>query len=104
MKHSIIALVVLLAAGASSVTGQVASVPSEKPDKSPTVSAASANSTLGLHQRNPRYTLRKGDTFDLDFALSPEFNQTVAVQPDGDGTSKGSRLDLYRRPDCAGAY
>ena len=89
MKDSIIALVVLLAAGASSVTGQVASVPSEMPDKSPAVSAASANSTPGLHQRNPRYTLRKGDTFDLDFALSPEFNQTVAVQPDGYVTLKG---------------
>jgi polysaccharide export outer membrane protein len=42
-----------------------------------------------LHDRNPRYRLRKGDTFDLDFALSPEFNQTVAVQPDGYATLKG---------------
>jgi polysaccharide export outer membrane protein len=33
--------------------------------------------------------VRKGDTFDLDFALSPEFNQTVAVQPDGYVTLKG---------------
>jgi polysaccharide export outer membrane protein len=30
-----------------------------------------------------RYKIRKGDTFDLDFPLSPEFNQTLAVQPDG---------------------
>ena len=37
----------------------------------------------GFQERNPRYSLRKGDSFDVDFALSPEFNQTVVVQPDG---------------------
>lgn len=36
-----------------------------------------------LHQRNPRYTLRSGDSFDLNFQFSPEFNQTVTVEPDG---------------------
>jgi polysaccharide export outer membrane protein len=49
----------------------------------------SADTSPGLHERNPRYRLRKGDTFDLDFALSPEFNQTIAVQPDGYVTLKG---------------
>lgn len=34
--------------------------------------------------RNPRYRIEAGDTFDLTFDLSPEFNQlAVAVQPDG---------------------
>ena len=51
--------------------------------------AAPTNTTPGIHERNPRYQLRKGDTFDLDFALSSEFNQTVAVQPDGYVTLKG---------------
>jgi polysaccharide biosynthesis/export protein len=36
-----------------------------------------------FQERRPRYQLRKGDTFDLDFALTPDFNQVVAVQPDG---------------------
>jgi polysaccharide biosynthesis/export protein len=36
-----------------------------------------------------RYRLRPGDSFDVDFALSPEFNQTVSVQPDGYGSLKG---------------
>lgn len=36
-----------------------------------------------LQRRNPRYRLSKGDTFDLDFPFTPEFNQTVIVQPDG---------------------
>lgn len=37
--------------------------------------------------RNPRYRIEAGDTFDLNFDLSPEFNQVaVAVQPDGFAT------------------
>jgi polysaccharide export outer membrane protein len=36
-----------------------------------------------LQQRNPRYQLSKGDTFDLTFPFTPEFNQTVTVHPDG---------------------
>jgi polysaccharide export outer membrane protein len=31
----------------------------------------------------PRYILRAGDTLDLQYRLTPEFNQTVMVQPDG---------------------
>lgn len=31
----------------------------------------------------PRYILRPGDTLDLQYRLTPEFNQTVMVQPDG---------------------
>lgn len=53
------------------------------------VPAASTDTPAGLHERNPRYQLRKGDSFDLEFAFSPEFNQTVAVQPDGYVTLKG---------------
>jgi len=36
-----------------------------------------------LHRRNPRYRLCKDDVLQLTFALTPEFNQTVTVQPDG---------------------
>jgi polysaccharide biosynthesis/export protein len=42
----------------------------------------------GIQQRNPRYQLQKGDNFDVDFALSPELNQNVSVQPDGFVTLK----------------
>jgi polysaccharide biosynthesis/export protein len=52
-------------------------------DGSSLVSAAPSASTPGLQQRNPRYKLRKGDSFDVDFAMTPEFNQVIAVQPDG---------------------
>jgi polysaccharide biosynthesis/export protein len=35
-----------------------------------------------LHQR-PRYTLHAGDVITLDYRYTPEFNQTVTIQPDG---------------------
>jgi polysaccharide export outer membrane protein len=33
--------------------------------------------------RNPRYQVRSGDVLELLFSFTPEFNQTVIVQPDG---------------------
>lgn len=47
------------------------------------------DSNASLHERYPRYKLRKGDSFELDMEFSPEFNQTVVVQPDGYITLKG---------------
>jgi polysaccharide export outer membrane protein len=38
---------------------------------------------LRFQVRNPRYLLRPSDTMELAFAYTPEFNQTVMVQPDG---------------------
>ena len=35
-----------------------------------------------------RYRLAAGDSFDVSFELSPEFNQTVTIQPDGFVTLK----------------
>ncbi len=57
--------------------------------------APSADSTTNaqpaapqLQQRDSRYHLAAGDTFDVGFELSPEFNQTVTIQPDGYVTLK----------------
>src|ERR1051326_824304 len=36
-----------------------------------------------LETRDPRYKLVASDTFDLEFQFTPDFNQTVTVQPDG---------------------
>ena len=36
-----------------------------------------------LHRRNPRYQLCRGDVMQLNFTLTPEFDQAVTVQPDG---------------------
>ena len=43
-----------------------------------------------FQQRYPRYKLEFGDQFDVSFELSPEFNQTVTVQPDGYITLRGA--------------
>ena len=49
-----------------------------------TVSTQTAKAnTPTLQERYPRYQLLSGDTMDLVFEFSPEFNQTVTVQPDG---------------------
>src|SRR5277367_5280699 len=36
-----------------------------------------------LQQRNPRYQVQRDDILIISFALSPELNQTVTIQPDG---------------------
>lgn len=43
----------------------------------------SAPETTGFHERYPRYLIHEADVLDISFTLSPEFNQTVTVQPDG---------------------
>ena len=47
-----------------------------------------------LQRRNPRYQLSRGDTIDLNFPFTPEFNQLVIVNPDGFITLMGVG-DLY---------
>jgi polysaccharide biosynthesis/export protein len=47
-----------------------------------------------LQHRNPRYVVQSEDVLDISFPLSPEFNQTVAIQPDGYITL-ASGGDLY---------
>jgi polysaccharide biosynthesis/export protein len=38
---------------------------------------------LGIFGADARYTLNPGDVLDIQYRYSPEFNQTVTVQPDG---------------------
>lgn len=45
--------------------------------------SAAATAEKAFSDRYPRYKIQPGDTFDLAFELSPEFNQTATVQPDG---------------------
>lgn len=47
------------------------------------VSTGQQGSVPSLKQRNPRYILQRGDVVVLDFPFTPEFNETVTVQPDG---------------------
>jgi protein involved in polysaccharide export with SLBB domain len=71
--------------GAAMCAAQTATGPSPSPAAN-VVSADTAKATAvpQFGQRSPRYRIEAGDTFDLTFDLSPEFNQlAVAVQPDG---------------------
>jgi polysaccharide export outer membrane protein len=42
-----------------------------------------------LQHRNNRYQLHSADVLELDFPFTPEFRQTVTVQPDGFITLRG---------------
>jgi len=60
-----------VAATASPAVGQAPSVPS-------------SGNEPQFQTRDARYKIQPGDSFDITFDLSPEFNQTgVSVQPDG---------------------
>ncbi len=68
--------------------GQGILVPSLRNDAQREISAkplqATPNETdPGIHKRNWRYKINPSDTLELTFQLTPEFNQTVTVQPDG---------------------
>lgn len=39
-------------------------------------------------ERNPRYRVQPGDSFEVIFSFTPDLNQTVAIQPDGFVTLK----------------
>src|SRR5271169_4667379 len=41
-------------------------------------------------ERHPLYRLTKSDSVDVSFTFSPEFNQTLTVQPDGFVALKGA--------------
>jgi len=56
----------------------------------PTPSSPASGPAPQFQQRDSRYKIQPGDSFDVTFELSPEFNQTgVAVQPDGFVTLHG---------------
>src|SRR5258708_28927940 len=63
------------------VPSQIGSVQPDSTDKAPTAKGDESNPSL--HKRNMRYRINPSDTLELTFALTPEFNQTVTVQPDG---------------------
>ena len=70
--------------------GQAQSANSAAPAVNQTEPAASSGNTPEFHSRDSRYRIQPGDTFDINFDLSPEFNQqAVAVQPDGFVTLHG---------------
>ncbi len=82
-------IAVVLAVSAVCVA-QADQAPAAGPTPAATLVAASKPAAADFQQRTPRYRIEAGDSFDLTFELSPEFNQTaVGVQPDGFVTLRG---------------
>ncbi|HZQ69653.1 MAG TPA: polysaccharide biosynthesis/export family protein [Terriglobales bacterium] len=72
------------------VAGALAQDAAQKPDSAqPATVAADTNSNQQssnvptLKQRDPRYRLMKNDVLVIEFPFTPEYNETVTVQPDG---------------------
>ena len=83
--------VTLALASGSAQQATTQSGPDDSVTRSASAESAAAGATgqPGFQTRYPRYKLRPGDSFDISFELSPEFNQTVTVQPDGYITLRG---------------
>ena len=70
------------------VAGQGVSTPKADKGDQPAVSGKEPAPTVDdtgpvVHKRDQRYTIHPSDTLELSFMLTPDFNQTVTVQPDG---------------------
>jgi polysaccharide export outer membrane protein len=78
----LVTAIVMACAFAVALRGQVSqtdsAVTTERADSSQTGSP-----NVKFQQRDQRYRLRKSDVIDVKFKFSPEFDQTVTVQPDG---------------------
>jgi polysaccharide biosynthesis/export protein len=77
----VVALVSL--GGASSFCQSAVQDSSQGPNTAAVAQSANNGKSVGFQERYPRYQLLPGDTMDLVFEFSPEFNQTVTVEPDG---------------------
>ncbi len=72
---------VLILAAPAAVSAGAQERPSARPVAAVDDSQGVSEPTLQEH--DPRYTLSIGDTLDINFRFTPEFNQTVTIQPDG---------------------
>jgi polysaccharide biosynthesis/export protein len=94
-KHlSHLGFVLLLAAlGGSGAVGQIALLPvsarSQSTARDNAGGTADHEQVPVLQHRNHRYQLHSADVLELSFPFTPEFNQTVTVQPDGYITLRG---------------
>jgi polysaccharide export outer membrane protein len=92
MKNLLLAMQVMLVLMAASGFCAAQGDPSAMPNSQNRASAEIAKTSVEapqFQQRSPRYRIEAGDSFDVTFDLSPEFNQTVSVQPDGFVTLRG---------------
>jgi polysaccharide export outer membrane protein len=80
---AIFAAVLLVTVSAAQDTAQTASKTAAPGATAAPAAAQQSSSAPQLSERYPRYRITAGDAFDVAFEFSPEFNQSVTVQPDG---------------------
>jgi polysaccharide biosynthesis/export protein len=89
-----ITLAALIALGHPYEVAAQAQTSSSSADTASPVSATAATSgetgATVLEHRNPRYQLCASDAITITFPLTPEFDQTVNIQPDGFASLLGS--------------
>src|SRR5579862_2625973 len=76
-------VLVLVLAVAPGVKAQAVKAQDARVGTTASATAGGADSGVVPGNRNPRYLIRRGDSFEVEFAYTPELNQTVVVQPDG---------------------
>ncbi len=100
MRFPTTSSVVLLAGCLVQNVSVVATVHAQQPETTgEQTTAATAKSGIAdgkaspalTEARRPLYRLCKSDVLEISFAFSPEFNQTVTVQPDGYVPLKGTQ-------------
>jgi polysaccharide biosynthesis/export protein len=84
---TVVAAAIVCAAQSDPKNNALASGPT--PTSSSVSSEKAKVSGVQFEPRNLRYRIEPGDSFDVSFDLSPEFNQTATVQPDGFVTLHG---------------
>jgi polysaccharide biosynthesis/export protein len=80
---SVLLAIMLSAVGVAQEAMQTASKTAETATSAASSSGQQSSNGPQLSERYPRYRMTPGDAFDVNFEFSPEFNQSVTVQPDG---------------------
>jgi polysaccharide export outer membrane protein len=87
IKRPIVAILTLTLVLAGHTFAEGQSVSDETRSGGPAGSALAVRATdkaaPTVHTRDPRYVICPSDTLEVRFPVTPDFNQTVTVQPDG---------------------
>jgi polysaccharide export outer membrane protein len=78
-----VALVLLISLSVFGQDNKAVAAPQSGSSGSSTTSPSHSANGPWFSQRYPRYEMRPNDSFDVIFEITPEYNQTVVVQPDG---------------------
>jgi polysaccharide export outer membrane protein len=97
---ALLTAIVVTGAFVSAQVGQVAQTDSSVQAAQADLPQTGSTDTQ-FKQRYERYRLRKSDVIDVKFTFSPEFNQTITVQPDGYITLDGTGAILVENKTLA---